>query len=41
MSSSLAPKEASPISWLKSAKSGSANIGAWPKSSWQMSGSGV
>ncbi len=27
--------------WEKSAKSRSANMGAWPSSSWQMSGSGV
>lgn len=31
------PNDARPISWEKSAKSGSANIGAWPISSWQIS----
>ena len=41
MSSSEAPKLASPISWEKSAKSGSANMGTWPSSSWHTSGSGV
>ena len=41
MSSSEAPKEYSPISWENAAKSGSTNSGTCPKSSWQMSGSGV
>jgi hypothetical protein len=41
MSSSEAPKLASPMSWEKSAKSGSANMGTWPSSSWHTSGSGV
>ena len=40
-SSSDAPKLANPISCEKSAKSRSANMGAWPSNSWQMSGSGV
>ncbi len=39
--SSEAPRLARPISWEKSAKSGSASNGTWPKSSWQISGSGV
>ena len=41
MYSSGAPRLARPISWLKRAKAGSAKSGAWPISSWQMSGSGV
>jgi hypothetical protein len=39
MSASEAPREASPISCEKSAKVWSANIGTWPSSSWQTSGS--
>ena len=41
INSSEAPRLARPISWEKSAKSGSASNGTWPKSSWQISGSGV
>ena len=41
MKSSLAPREARPISWENSAKAGSANSGTWPINSWQTSGSGV
>eukprot|EP01139_Manchomonas_bermudensis_P023445 Amastigsp_a841147_405.p5 type:complete len:100 gc:universal Amastigsp_a841147_405:941-642(-) len=41
MSSSDAPSDASPTSCENSAKSGSASSGAWPRSSWQTSGSGV
>ncbi len=41
MYSSGAPKLANPISCEKSAKSGSANNGTCPSTSWQMSGSGV
>lgn len=37
MSTSVAPREARPISWEKEAKSGSANMGAWPSSSWHIS----
>ena len=40
-SSSLAPKDASPISWENSAKAGSAKRGTWPINSWHTSGSGV
>ena len=39
--SSGAPRDANPISWENCAKLGSANRGTWPRSSWQMSGSGV
>ena len=35
--SSGAPRDAKPISWENWAKSGSANNGAWPISSWQTS----
>lgn len=35
--SSDAPSDASPISWENSAKARSANRGAWPRSSWQIS----
>ncbi len=41
MNSSEAPRLARPISCEKSAKSWSAKSGTWPRSSWQMSGSGV
>ena len=39
--SSGAPKEANPITWANWANAGSANNGAWPRTSWQISGSGV
>ena len=41
MSSSEAPRLASPISWLNWAKLVSASIGMWPSISWHRSGSGV
>lgn len=41
MYSSGAPRDASPICCEKSANAGSASSGTCPKSSWQISGSGV
>lgn len=41
MYSSDAPSDAIPISCENSANDALANIGAWPISSWQTSGSGV
>ena len=39
--SSLAPRDANPISWENSANAGSANRGTCPINSWHTSGSGV